>query len=132
MRPIKKGKHDKVDFKFPLPPDGERDHLITEKYVQARSAYKGRLKDAQRDFDDSGLDTSQTRKKGKKGKSGSRKPDPRDNVIDASLDPANGIRVSESVMSKGKLTEPSREEAVAQDPSIVNMDSSPSGEIRDQ
>ena len=70
--------------------------------------------------------------KGKKGKSGSRKPDPRDNVIDRSLDPAAGIRVSESVMSKGKLTEPSREEAVAQDPSIVNMDTSPSGEIRDQ
>ena len=112
MRPIKKGKLDKVDFKFPLPPESDKDHLITEKYLAARSAYKGRLKDVQRDFDDE-PDVSQTRKKGKKGKSGSRKPDPRDNVIDKNLDPANGLRVSESVMSKGKLTEPSREEVVA-------------------
>ena len=45
MRPIKKGKLDKVDFKFPLPPESDKDHLITEKYLAARSAYKGRLKD---------------------------------------------------------------------------------------
>ena len=53
-------------------------------------------------------------------------------MVDRNLDPANGIRVSESVMSKGKLTEASREGPVGQDPSIVNMDTSPSGTINDQ
>ena len=62
MRPIKKGKNEKIDFKFPLPKEAEKDRLITDKYLQARGALKGRLKDVQRDFDDD-PETSQTRKK---------------------------------------------------------------------
>lgn len=85
------------------------------------------MKDVQKSIDhEMNQENSQTRKTRKKKKSSSKKAvDPRQNVVERHLDPAVGIKVSESVRSKSKLTEPSRETVEAgEDPSIVNIDTS--------
>ena len=103
--------------------DDDPDRLITDKYTQG--AYQKRLKMVEKSIDLEDEENEQTRKARKKKRSTSKKAEPRFNIVEKHLDPAVRIKVSESVRSKSKLTEPSREAMeVADDPSFVNMDTS--------
>ena len=100
--------------------EADPDRLITDKYTHG--AYQKRLKMVQKSIDLEDDGNEQTRKARKKKRSASKKAEPRTNIVEKHLDPAVRIKVSESVRSKSKLTEPSREAMEAgDDPSFVNV-----------
>ena len=88
------------------------DRLLTDKY-KGRGAYKAHMKVVQRSIDQAqdNINNASLPRKTKKKK---RSPQKRQNVVEKHLDPAVRIQVSDSVMSRGKLsgTEPSREQPV--------------------